>query len=143
MEGGASRDTGGPTSRADGAVRDDPSGEITRSLGRLIAQGSAIAYRLEELVCEPAPGAQAHTIEQWRLVCLQTLQAAFPCETAREFLHASEPARRPGRRPADADAAGRRMRDALALLHELKRTLEPRGRAPGCGNPRELTAQRR
>ncbi len=129
MRAGASGERGQPTGRGESRIRHDPSGEITRRLSELIERGSAITTGLQELACEHAINAPAKTIEQWRLACLRTLHAAFTHETALEFLRASERSTRPAGQHPSGDPELEHMRDALALLQELKRTLEPRGRA--------------
>jgi len=109
-------------------VRDDPTGELRRSLEALIAWGRVLERGLEALGHPGDPGPTGGELERWKLECLQALRAGFEPESATEFLAA---ATRPGPR-ADGDSAlplrRRRMRDALELLLALNGTLGGHGR---------------
>ena len=109
------------------AVRQDPSGELRRSLELLIARGRCLERELQQPVRAQQLQRTAVEIEAWKLDCLQALRRGFGREAAAEFLAA---ATRPGPHASGCSPlplARRRIRDALDLLLALKGTLNVRG----------------
>ncbi|HEX3692644.1 MAG TPA: hypothetical protein VHU13_04815 [Solirubrobacteraceae bacterium] len=117
------------------AIREDPSGELRRSLRRLIAEGSALQARL--LAGEETQIEGLESLERWRFSCLATVQSAFEQEAVAELVRASSSAPANARDGSPARMHCCRVRDAMELLEALESTLDRRGgrgeRRPGSG----------
>jgi hypothetical protein len=108
-------------------LRRDPTGEITRSLERLIEQGSAITRRLLVLGGDHELQQWGGAIERWRVACLEIVSVGFEREAALEFLGASAVRCDERRTGPSVRSELCRVEDAIGMLNALQGTLRRRG----------------
>lgn len=117
-------DAEGARPGAQAPLRSDPSGELRRSLRRVIAEGEELETRLAMI---EAAGftAPLESLERWRTRCVAVVQSGFEQEAVAEIGRAASTA--PVTGAAKTDRPSRRVKNALELLESLESTLGKRG----------------
>jgi hypothetical protein len=103
-------------------VRHDPSGEIGRSLRRLISQGEALLGRLDPLDYEVGSGEVAGALGEWRIACVLSVREGFEREAVDELCR-SISGTLGGINGEVRPSVRQRVRNTIALLAALEGTL--------------------